>query len=150
MNGVRISEDIPAQSDVFPVITVFFYVSMLHTLASMLWFVIYNYLKVKEKMPERLLCVSVRFQEIGSKISKIIFMRKNVSANDTTVSSNNMDLSNLDSSVMSSSSMIAEKQREASRKEYEKKCEIFNYFVLFMSSGLMLLTQLGIWLSISL
>lgn len=49
--SVRVSGDIPVQSDYLPLISLFFFLSILYTFISFIWFVIAENLKIKKYMP---------------------------------------------------------------------------------------------------
>ena len=49
--SVRVSSDIPVQSDYLPLISLFFILSLFYTFISLYWFVLANYLRTKNKIP---------------------------------------------------------------------------------------------------
>ena len=160
--GVRISAEMPTQPEVLPVITIYFYISILHTLVSMLWFVIFNYATDKEKMPPEVLRFAANLQSLASIVRE--FQRTKSSVNEANASSAQKDPSSdyedkietlsscgdCDKCAQCKLNALGEKQKSSARKEYERKCHTFNFFVFFMSTAVMVATQLALWLSISL
>jgi hypothetical protein len=51
VDSVRISSDIPIQSDYVPKITIYFVLSFFYNLFSIVWFKIYNYMGEKKSIP---------------------------------------------------------------------------------------------------
>ena len=141
---------------------------MLYTLVSMLWFVTYNYLLAKGNMSRSLIRFATQLQNIFrmcscSKQIKPIEAKLDreetlVNPSDTVLivkpeksekvqkktKCNNCD--RCDSCIEDSKN---ERDRMRDKREYEKKVEMINYFVLFIFTMLMIGTQLGIWLSVS-
>ena len=46
---LRLSDDVPSQSDTIPLINIYYFVCMSFSLASMIWFSMVNYLKQRDK-----------------------------------------------------------------------------------------------------
>lgn len=57
----RQNEDVPSQSDVLPLINVYFHLCMLFSLSAMIWFSIINKLKEKKYLPKKLQYLIVYF-----------------------------------------------------------------------------------------
>lgn len=51
VDSVRISSDIPIQSDYVPKITIYFVLSFFYNLFSMAWFKVYNYMSETNEIP---------------------------------------------------------------------------------------------------
>jgi nicotinic acetylcholine receptor, invertebrate len=58
VNALLISNEIPVQSDYVPYITIYLIVSMIIPLIAIVWFIIFESIKGKEKMPSWLNCLS--------------------------------------------------------------------------------------------
>ena len=64
VNAVRVASDIPAQSDYVPVMTQYFFVSILYTLISMFWFALINYYSTNGYLPKYLYRLVETIQEL--------------------------------------------------------------------------------------
>lgn len=74
--SLRIASDIPVQSDFLPKISIYFIISIIYALISMLWFIFCNHFTTKNKMPFFLyklasILQSFSFVETVKKVMKI-------------------------------------------------------------------------------
>jgi hypothetical protein len=58
---LRLSDDVPVQSDSVPLINIYFTLCMMTALCAMLWFSLMNILREKKKLPVFLKCFVLRF-----------------------------------------------------------------------------------------
>jgi hypothetical protein len=129
--SLRISNDLPVQSDYIPRITYFFTFSILINLLVLTWFVQLNFLKVKENLPRvyeilvnfilKMNCKKVNKEKIEPVNDKI----NEVEAN----SSKNVDV------------------KVEMKKKLEKQFEIINYLIFYMFTLITLLTIILIFCS---
>ena len=75
--SVRVSSDIPIQSDYMPLITLYFFLSILYTFSSFLWFVIAEHLKSNK--------IRIKF---------IVDLKKKFRSNKSSNETNNLDINN--------------------------------------------------------
>jgi hypothetical protein len=161
VNGVRISADIPATSDVLPAITIYFFVSMFYTLISLTWFVILNLFATKGTMPKCMQKFASALRSVrnfGNVCDKFKMKRKpknqvQVGNGENSAAirqdEDNRKVAKTDSDKPENAEMDEKEKQLNAKKEYDKNVEFMNYFVLFIFTLIVLASQLGIWLSLS-
>ncbi len=50
--SLRVSGDLPVQSQYFPLISIFFFIGLLLTFIAFVWFIAANYLRAKQRVPK--------------------------------------------------------------------------------------------------
>jgi hypothetical protein len=109
--SVRISSDIPIQSEYLPLISLYFFLSILFTFIAMLWFIILNRFATNKKMPKLLMVVT--------EIMMNIIKRKNKPAQVTPATEEKSD--NIDE-ISFESKINSNQQNELTAGLTEKKC----------------------------
>jgi hypothetical protein len=164
--AVRLSNDLPTQSEFLPLITLYFIVSTFFTLLSMFWFFLCNFILVKGSMPGMILkfCEILRYRSIScnclSKFSKTvpvttIIIIQDVE-NDEEITSKEVLKENLDViSCQKCNNLLncekaenEEKEQAKTKKEFEINVSVLNYFALFCFTILLLTSLLCVWISI--
>jgi hypothetical protein len=117
--SVRISSDIPIQSEYLPLISLFFFLSLLFTFISFNWFVIVNSFRTNNSIPFVLKIFSKNIESIYTRVlSKI-------------------------------NRVSPACQSESSNDEIENLIKILNYFTFTLMFLLMFISYLVIWLTIA-
>ena len=168
MTAVRISSDIPTQSDYFPLISLYMFLSIFYALISMSWFVSLNHFTSKKYLPKIILKVTW----IVRKCLFWIFVeeKKNETVKVKAVDKNKVGLSEKANGKEENAinellpkpaekcnfcnrcgdctkECEKEKQKKKEQKDLDENLSAFNYLAFFTVFSIMLICNLTIWLS---
>ena len=125
--AIRVSSDLPIQSDYLPTISIYYITSLLLTVIAMIWFFYFNHLQTQNSIPSCLLKVAIFLRNIFGKRRKIETKLKQP------VVAKTLDVEN---------------RKKIEKSEFDMNLSMINMFFLFVYATLLLITLLAIWLSI--
>ena len=151
--ALRISSDLPVQSEYMPLVSIYFNICILYTLISLIWFAIANYFVDKTRLPKCLKLFAV-------KIRSILFSRKRVkqmtSQNNEQRHVDDTIIFNLDNltnkSIIENSKfggLNSEYLKKLEKKEFDSNLNVLNMFVFLFVFIVMIVSNLIIWLSVA-
>lgn len=155
VNSVRISGDMPVQSDYVPTINIYFVFSIAFTMFCMMWFILCNQYMSNSKMPFFLLKLASYFDRnkvVPSMIDRED-SKKDAKKDGNVVilveESRHHESCNFCGRCESCKQASKEENdKQSKKKDFDRKVIIVNYIVLALSSVLMLICQLAIWISL--
>jgi hypothetical protein len=144
VNSVRVSNDIPIQSDYVPTITIYFVISIFYPFISMFWFVARNHFEKKCYLPIPLIKL-VDFLQIFKSFK--IKYKYRISKKPENIDQAYVSTCNLSDQIKT---FNVDKNKENDFKEDNKiqsKITILNYVTLVIFTLCVFVSQLAIWLS---
>ena len=168
MTAVRISSDIPTQSDYLPLISLYMFLSIFYALISMSWFVSLNHFTSKKYLPKIILKVTwivrkclfwIFVEEKKNETVKVkavdknkVGSIKNDEAKATTEAENSNEVlfkpvEKCNRCGDCTKESEKEKQKKKEQKDLDENLSAFNYLAFFTVFSIMLICNLTIWLS---
>lgn len=146
VNSVRVSNDIPIQSDYLPNISVYFLISIVYPFLSILWFITRNYFETHSYLPTILQKFANKLLKLKSKIKKVKPIQR-TSKQEIEIIEAKCNFCNRCSKCETKTRQDGEKIE--AKKNLESKIISLNYFVLFLYTVAVFVSQLSIWLSMN-
>lgn len=148
VNSVRVSNDIPIQSDYIPTITIYFVISIFYPFISMFWFVIRNHFEKKCYLPVKI----IRFVDFFINCKKCRTKSKHRVVKKEEVSQieqayvNSCSQCGQNKTFNDDKNMVNDISKINDRKIHSR-IALLNFFVLAVFTLCVFASQLAIWLS---
>ncbi|CAF1026896.1 unnamed protein product [Brachionus calyciflorus] len=142
--SLRVANDIPVQSDYLPLITIYFMVSTLYSILTLIWFIIANQMLAKSKIPNFMLKLSKLFFTCQrKKTEKIVPHETNV-----TDDSNGQDKLEKKTTEKKKENIEKRDDKLDDKKLTEKIIIIWNYIMFALMFSVIFICNLVIWIVI--
>ena len=153
VTGLRISGEIPVQSDYLPLITLYILLSILYTFAGFTWFIIANKLSKKHRLPGFL-------SKIAYVVKKALFwIFKNKSKGYTLTDTNSIELNNklresekcnfCNRCKNCEARLADEKNRKMANEEIRENVSALNYLAFFILFLTIFSCNTAIWIAMN-
>jgi hypothetical protein len=143
VTSLRISNDIPIQSDYLPLITTYFLMSIVYTLTGLVWFVLLENFTKKKKLPWILLRITTSVNKM------MIYMRRLIKDHKKINPKLEKSESNKNSSLSNQHLESNKREEKIENDDIEPNIKILNYMSFFALLSIICTCNLYIWLKIS-
>ncbi len=143
--ALRISSDLPVQSEYMPLVSIYFNIAITYTLISLIWFAIANYLVGKTWLPKWL-------ELLASKIRNQIRRKASLKMHVDDLIKDDSKAYNLEriSSIIEcrKCERHSEYFKKSEKKEFDSNLKILNIIVFLFVFIIMIVANLIIWISL--
>ena len=155
--SLRVSSDMPTQSQYLPMVTLFYMLGISYTLLALTWFILVNEWQTKSSMPKWLNCLAVCVQrtlfccvfDIAPFWKKGGATKTQVQAKSDAVKRLVSKCNNCDLCEQCLSNKQQEKTSKTKKQRHDTHLSAINCFVCFVLFVVMIVSNLVVWLFVS-
>ncbi len=158
--ALRVSSDMPVESRMFPMISVYYFLSILYTLITLIWFMIANQISNANDLPKYLMDFGSTFKELLAKkrvdpVKNFEIIQEQVQSDLNSTNNNEVQPPLLKRCNQCEMCKKCEeiKEKEEAKKKNKKKIEAFvsflNWIVFALLAIAVFISNLFIWLSVA-